>query len=338
VIESARGLAKNPAAKLSIVVADDDPLALRLTERVLTRAGYEVVAAQDGLQALEHLTLKDGPRLGLLDWSMPGLDGPNVCRRLRALPDHPYAYLILLTSRESRQDLIDGLEAGADDYLTKPCHPEELTARLRAGLRILQLQDKLSHDARHDPLTQLPNRAWFLKNLHDCFSKAKERRGYLFGVLFIDLDGFKAINDELGHAAGDDLLKQVAARLRGCLREDDAISRGVECSGPERTGQDSLLARMGGDEFTVLLGEVSTEGDAALVAGRIQRELSIPFTIDGRSVRISASVGVAVNNGACASAEEVLRVADAAMYRAKALMKAGIPGHVRPALLAGLPC
>ena len=159
------------------MVADDDPLALRLTERVLARAGFQVVSAEDGLQALEYLTRKDGPRLGLLDWSMPRLDGPDVCRRMRALVDHPYAYLILLTSRESKEDLIAGLEAGADDYLTKPCHPEELTARLRAGQRILQLEDKLSHDARHDPLTQLPNRGWFLKNLHDCFSKAKERLG-----------------------------------------------------------------------------------------------------------------------------------------------------------------
>jgi PleD family two-component response regulator len=330
-------------SELRIVVADDDPLALRLTERVLTRAGYEVVRAEDGLQALEYLTVRNAPRLGLLDWSMPGLDGPDVCRRMRALANHPYAYLILLTSRESRQDLVDGLEAGADDYLTKPCHPEELTARLRAGQRILQLQDKLSHDARHDPLTQLPNRAWFLKNLRECFARTKERSGYLFGVLFIDLDGFKAINDGLGHAAGDNLLKQVAGRLRGCLREDDAISRSMDFSGPERTSgetawDDSLLARMGGDEFTVLLGEISAERDASLVAERIQDELSAPFTIDGECVRVSASVGVAVSNIAHNSAEEVLRAADAAMYRAKAIMKARERNHERSAVLVGLAC
>ena len=317
------------------MVADDDPLALRLTERVLTRAGYQVVTAEDGLQALEYLTAKGAPRLGLIDWSMPGLDGPDVCRRIRELADNPYTYLILLTSRESKADLIAGLEAGADDYLTKPCHPEELTARLRAGLRILQLEDKLSHDARHDPLTQLPNRSWFLKNLHECFSMAKERLGYLFGVLFIDLDGFKAINDRFGHAAGDDLLKQVAGRLRGCLREDDSVSRGAAFSGPARTAEDSLLARMGGDEFTVLLGEVRAENDAALVAERIENELSMPFLIDGRSVRISASVGIAVNSRSYASAEEVLRVADAAMYRAKARGKlTRAPVETRDSVLA----
>src|SRR5580658_2047995 len=101
-----------------ILVADDDPLGRRLTERVLTRAGYEVVAVGDGIQALDYLMRKDGPRLGLLDWSMPGMDGPEVCRRMRSLADHPYTYLILLTSRESKQDLISGLQAGSDDYLT----------------------------------------------------------------------------------------------------------------------------------------------------------------------------------------------------------------------------
>jgi two-component system cell cycle response regulator len=216
---------------VKILVADDDPLARHLTERVLARAGYQVFTAEDGLQAMEYLTRKDGPRLALLDWTMPGLDGPEVCRGMRALTEQPYTYLILLTSRESKADTVSGLEAGADDYITKPCDAEELKARLRAGQRILQLQDKLYHDARHDPLTQLPNRAWFLKKLSDCFRKARERHDYRYAVLFLDLDRFKCVNDTLGHFAGDELIMEVARRLTGCTRQDDAVSRVMDFSG-----------------------------------------------------------------------------------------------------------
>jgi two-component system cell cycle response regulator len=318
------------SAEIEILVADDDPLARHLTERVLTRAGYKVITADTGLEALEHLMRADGPRLGLLDWSMPGLDGPEVCRRVRAGGDRSYSYLILLTSRESKEDLILGLEAGADDFLTKPCHADELKARLRVGGRILQLQDKLFHEARHDPLTQLPNRSWFLQKLTDCFNRAKAQFDYHFGVLFIDLDGFKAINDQYGHSAGDVLLQQVAERLTGCLRPDDSVTRATEFSG--------LLARLGGDEFTILLGELRNEGDAAIVAERIERTLSAPFMINGRNITISASVGVAAGNARYSCAEDVLCFADAAMYTVKARkdtrvqprFPAHVPTHLKP--------
>ncbi|HYA17960.1 MAG TPA: diguanylate cyclase [Bryobacteraceae bacterium] len=300
-----------------ILVADDDPLARQLTGRVLTRAGYQVFTAEDGLQALEYLTRKDGPRLALLDWTMPGLDGPGVCRKMRALAEQPYTYLILLTSRESKEDTISGFEAGADDYITKPCDAEELKARLRAGQRILQLQDKLYHDARHDPLTQLPNRAWFLKKLNDCFARTRERHDFLYAVLFLDLDRFKCVNDTLGHSAGDELIIAVAERLTGCTRQDDAVARAVDFNGPAR-GSDDFLARMGGDEFTILLEDIGTPADAAFVAERIQRSMAAPFTIAGQQLEISASIGIAVSGPEVKKAEDILRFADMAMYQSKA--------------------
>jgi PleD family two-component response regulator len=303
---------------MKIVVADDDPLARQLTGRVLTGAGYEVLAVEDGLKAVELLSRPNGPRLALLDWTMPGLSGPDVCRRMRVLPDHPYVYMILLTSRESKEDTVSGLEAGADDYLTKPCDPEELKARLRAGIRILQLQDQLFHEARHDPLTQLPNRAHFMKRLTDCFEEAKRRHDYRFAVLFVDLDRFKNINDTLGHAAGDKLLRQVAIRLSAAIRSDDAVARGADFNGPARGPDQYSLARMGGDEFTILLEGVGDEALAALISERIQRELSAPFRIADTDVTISASVGIAISDTGCLKAEDILRNADTAMYRVKA--------------------
>jgi two-component system cell cycle response regulator len=208
---------------MKIVIADDDTFSLRLTQGTLENSGYEVAAVENGCLALEHLTAVGAPRLALLDWVMPGLDGPAVCRAIRARPDASYIYIILLTSKESKADLVAGLEAGADDYLTKPSHPEELTARLRTGQRIIELEDRLIHDARHDSVTLLRNRTGFLDRLTQCVDHSKKDLNYRFAVLFVDLDRFKAVNDNLGHPAGDELLIQVAERLRISIRADDTI-------------------------------------------------------------------------------------------------------------------
>jgi diguanylate cyclase (GGDEF)-like protein len=294
---------------MRIVIADDDPVSLFMTQHTLERAGYEVIAELDGYPAFEHLSRDGGPRLALLDWMMPGLDGPSVCRAIRALTDHPYIYIILLTSNESTADLVAGLAAGADDYLTKPCDAEELKARLRTGQRILNLQDKLVHDARHDSLTQLPNRTYFLDRLNQCVNRSQEDPGYEFAVLFMDLDRFKAVNDGLGHPAGDELLKQVAERLLKTIRPQTLAD----------TPHEDLVARLGGDEFTVLLDGVRDAADATEVANRIQRELLLPFPILGQSVRIGASIGISLSSAGHNGVEEILRDADRAMYRSKAM-------------------
>ena len=157
---------------MKVLVADDDPIARRLVEASLQRAGYDPVTAVDGVEALRLLEPLDGPRLAVLDWLMPGLDGLSVCRAIRTARQEPYVYVVVLTGNEGHEDIVEGLDAGADDYMTKPCDLHELEARLRAGARILALQDQLA-DARerlretatHDPLTGLLNRGAILETL-----------------------------------------------------------------------------------------------------------------------------------------------------------------------------
>jgi two-component system cell cycle response regulator len=300
-----------------IVIAEDDALSRRLTQRTLELAGYEVVAVENGCLAAECLSSAGSPRLALLDWEMPGLDGLGVCRAIRVLKNRPYTYIILLTAKESKDDLVSGLEAGADDYLTKPCHAEELKARLRTGQRILELQDRLFYDALHDSLTQLPNRAYFLDRLIQCVDRSREDADYKFAILFVDLDRFKAVNDSLGHSAGDELLTQVAARLLRSIRRDDPVSRASDIKTSVRTPREDILARLGGDEFTVLLDGIRDGADATGIAERIQKELNFPFPIAGRSVQISASIGISISGAGYNDPEDMLRGADAAMYRSK---------------------
>jgi two-component system cell cycle response regulator len=300
---------------MRIVIADDDAVSRRLTQRTLERAGYEVVAVENGCLAAECLFHAEGPRIALLDWVMPGLDGPGVCRATRTRTTQPYIYIVLLTSKESKGDLVAGLEAGADDFLTKPCNAEELKARLRTGQRILQLHDRLFHDARHDALTQLPNRAYFLDRLSQCVLRSKEDRDYQFAVLFVDLDHFKIVNDSLGHAAGDELIARVAERLVRSIRRDHVSHAFSRKSG--RVPSEDMLARLGGDEFTVLLDGIRDAAGAIRIAERIQKTLARPFTIDGNLVQIAASVGVSISATGYSKAENMLRDADGAMYRAK---------------------
>ena len=242
---------------------------------------------------------------------MPGKDGPDICRQVRARAGAPYVYLILLTSRGESQDVVTGLEAGADDYLTKPCNPDELGARLRAGQRVLQLQDKLLHDARHDTLTSLPNRGFFVERLAESVARAKSD-AYQFAVLFVDVDRFKMINDSLGHLAGDELMKGVAARLVDAVRTETAPSRG------DRAHENAdMVARIGGDEFVILLDGITDIRDGIGVAQRINSLLRTAFSIGGQDIFITTSIGISKSTGILTDATEVLRSADIAMYRAK---------------------
>jgi predicted signal transduction protein with EAL and GGDEF domain len=306
---------------MKILIADDSAMSRCLVQKMLERGGYEVLAVENGRSAAEYLSSADGPRLALLDWVMPELDGLSVCRQIRSLSNHPYIYMILLTSNESKEDLVRGFEAGADDYLTKPCDPEELKARLRAGQRILRLQDKLIQDARQDPLTRLPNRVFFLSQLAGCVKRAKRLPGYIFAVLFVDIDGFKIVNDSLGHFAGDQLIVQIAERLVSSVRREDVVSCSADANGEVRQSGEDTLARMGGDEFTILLVDIRDASDGIRVAERIQQKLASPFLISGQEVSITASIGIALSATGYSKAEDILRDADTAMYRAKSLGK-----------------
>ena len=209
---------------MKILIADDDALSRRLLDRMLSRAGYQVTSVENGRLAVEQLHQPNGPRLALLDWVMPVLDGPGVCTEIRKLRDQPYVYMVLLTSKQSKEDIVTGLESGADDYLTKPFNAEELKARLRSGERILRLEDTLieareqmRYKATHDALTSIWNRGVILDLLSRELSRA-QREGSSTVVLLGDVDHFKSVNDTHGHVTGDAVLQEIARRLVQCIR------------------------------------------------------------------------------------------------------------------------
>ncbi len=309
--------------ELRILIADDDLATRRVLQETLQNDGYDVAAVGNGRLALEALSGRGGPRLALLDWLMPEINGIEICREIRRHSEYPYIYIIMLSSRNSKEDIVGGLEAGADDYLTKPFDSEELKARLRAGIRILNLEDKLTHDALHDPLTQLPNRAYFLERLALCVTWGMQHPDYKFAVLSVDMDRFSVVNDSLGNAAGDWLLVQIAERLMGSIRRDDAIVRSAEEGGmaglPEGEG---VLARLGGDKFTILLDDIQDASEGIRVAERIEQNIEVPFFVDGQPVFTTASVGIAFSGSGYSAAEDMLGDANTAMSRAKAFGKA----------------
>jgi two-component system cell cycle response regulator len=293
---------------VKILVADDDPVSRRLMERMLQRGGYEVITVQNGRQAAHELSRVGGPRLALIDWMMPELDGPSLCRELRSRQNDPYVYILLLTSKQSGGDLVEGLEAGADDYLRKPCNAAELKARLHTGRRILQLEDKLVEareemrfKATHDALTSLWDRGAILALLRSELSRSI--RGHLpVSLLLCDVDHFKRINDVHGHQAGDEVLQEVSTRLLDAVRSHDAVGR------------------YGGEEFLIVLGGCSCE-HLKQRAEQVRTAIngSPVFTKHG-SLSVSLSVGAITVESWDESIpiELLLKPADEALYQAKA--------------------
>ena len=209
-----------PARPTRVLAAEDNPIFQSMLRNLLTRWGYDAVIARDGNEALRILQSEDAPRLAILDWMMPGADGVEVCRQVRAANREPYIYILLLTARADSQDLVDGMDAGADDYLTKPFNAHELRVRLRAGCRILDLQEELLHarealreQATHDGLTRLFNRTAIMEVLRNEIARAERERQPL-ALLMVDIDRFKNINDTYGHLDGDAVLREAARRMK----------------------------------------------------------------------------------------------------------------------------
>jgi len=294
-----------------ILLADDEPIARTMFQHWLTGWGYDVVAVKDGEAALEALEADREIRLAVVDWIMPKLDGVEVCRRIRAGPNEPYIYIVLLTARDNKTDIVEGLDAGADDYLVKPCNPLELKVRLRAGGRVVDLQEQLvaaretlRYEAMHDSLTGLLNRRAVLEQLEREMTRSIRHASPL-AVLVGDLDHFKIVNDTHGHAAGDAVLREVARRMKECVRAYDS------------------LGRLGGEEFLCVLPDCTTSMGLS-VAQRIASALEkAPIVTPSGPVPVTISIGVAsTEQGGPEAADLLVRAADAALYRAKAAGRA----------------
>jgi two-component system cell cycle response regulator len=289
-----------------ILIAEDDPVSRRMLQAFLTKWGYLVVALSDGEEAARILEGDDAPTLAVLDWMMPGLEGPQVCQRVREHPDRPYTYILLLTARSQKKDLLRGLESGADDYLTKPFDAQELRARLHVGQRILDLQDsliaareELRFRATHDLLTGVANRGAVFDAINREHSR-QVRDGGSFGIILLDLDHFKNVNDTHGHLVGDAVLEEAAQRITSCVRPYDTVGR------------------YGGEEFLVVAPSSDSLGTLAL-AERIRVAIESPqMDTEAGALYVTASCGAAVSTAEKPlDCQALLHLADEALYRAK---------------------
>lgn len=291
-----------------ILIADDSIVSRHLLDATLRKWGYEVVIACDGNEAWRILQSEEAPKIAILDWVMPGLTGPEVCRLVRADTKEKdiYTYILLLTSKSQREDLIEGMESGADDYLTKPFDQHELKVRLRPGLRIIELQqelitarEELREQATKDFLTRIWNRSSILDILDRELERGRRDKQPL-GVILADLDHFKAVNDNYGHFGGDAVLREFVRRMSSATRPYDA------------------LGRYGGEEFLMVLpgcDDFATRKQAERMRAALANE-AMAFNEESRIITCSFGATASVP-GVDVTAESLIRLADDALYRAK---------------------
>jgi diguanylate cyclase (GGDEF)-like protein len=325
-----------------ILVVDDRIENLELLSSILTKAGYEVRRAINGSTALMGVQ-SASPDMILLDINMPDMNGYEVCRQLKKDPKYKEIPVIFISALDDGLDKVKAFSAGGIDYISKPFEMMEVLSRVENHLQIraarlelkhlnAELEQKmaertaeltaakealeqenaerqaaqamLEHMAWHDPLTDLPNRAWLMVQLKLLFEKAQQEKNYQFAVLFLDCDRFKVVNDSLGHMVGDQLLSQLALRIKHCLP------------------QNAKVARFGGDEFIILLENIRDLDEAKILAEMLQETLISPFYIEPHEMFISASIGIAMGSHEAKHPDNLVRNADIAMYRAKTLGKA----------------
>jgi diguanylate cyclase (GGDEF)-like protein len=291
---------------VQVLLAEDSRLYRELTTKLLNEWGFEVIVAEDGHQAWETLQNHETPTIVLLDWVLPEIDGLELCRRIRQASNPAlYTYTILITAKGTQANLLEGMEAGADDYLIKPFDPLELKARLLVGKRILKLHSQLAETtetlrmaATYDSLTKLLNRHEILQFLHRELQRAK-REGKPVSVVIADVDHFKQINDNFGHPEGDAVLVALAKQLKANLRIYDAVGR------------------YGGEEFLMVMSACTLD-DAIRRAEETRQQVSKEITAgrDRRPVTLSLGIAVATS-GRTVSPDVLIKEADIALYRAK---------------------
>jgi diguanylate cyclase (GGDEF)-like protein len=292
---------------MRVLVAEDSVIYQRLVGNCLSDWGFSPIMAKDGTEAWQVLRLPDAPKLVLLDWVLPGLDGIELCRRIRqASSEGCYSYIIVLTGKSGQKEMLEAMQAGADDYIVKPFDEPALRARLSVGKRILDLQDELvsaresmRHAATHDGLTGILNRRELMEALARELERAKRDKKPV-GIILADIDHFKNVNDTHGHLYGDEVLKEIAQRLRSKLRVYDSVGR------------------YGGEEFLLILPGCDLV-NAIVRADDLRSHIaSQPITASKISQTITASMGVAVSRDqGDTGVEALLGQADRGLYEAK---------------------
>lgn len=287
---------------MKILVVEDDLFSQTVLKDALERAGHAVVLAGNGRDALELCEQEHFPVI-ITDWVMPEMDGLAFCRALRAMPSDDYSFILLLTSLDKKNELIAGLEAGADEYLVKPVHEVELAARLKVARRILDLETSLKQLALHDQLTGAYNRGYLDRQLSKEIQRSW-RYGHPLSIVMCDIDHFKAVNDRFGHQAGDLVLKEFVARISRSIRYEN-----------------DWVARYGGEEFVIVLPETPPAG-CQLVAERIRSIIAgTPVPVPGAAVEVTVSFGaITVENTTRIeemTMDAILGKADECLYRAK---------------------
>ena len=292
---------------MQILVVEDSPVYRKLIGDYLHDWGFTAQFAENGAKAWELLQQQDTPKLVLLDWVLPDFDGIELCRRVRqAGSDREYTYIILLTGKEGRQNMLEAMQAGADDFLAKPFDAHELKAHIMVGQRILALQEELiaaresmRQAATHDSLTGLLNRAEILRFLHNELERSRRARTTA-GVILADIDHFKDVNDSLGHLFGDEALKEIATRLRSKLRVYDGIGR------------------YGGEEFLLVLPDCDLHSTLQRADELREFVSSKPVVFQGSEKLITISMGIAISSASGdMEVERLLNRADLGLYQAK---------------------
>jgi len=295
---------KNSRADLAVLVADDSQVSRQSVQDALATEQYRVLVAVSGREALDLFAIHR-PAVVITDWLMPDVTGLELCQSIREQSSDSYVYIILLTVLTDKSKVVKGLEAGADDYLTKPFHPEELLARVRSGLRIVKLQRqleaknrRLGEMARDDALTGLLNRRAILEQAAGQLHGAK-RYDHSLWVVMADLDHFKSVNDTYGHDAGDEVLKTFADILKANIRQSDSCGR------------------LGGEEFLLVMTHLRVNG-LRVVVERIRQQFALQrFNSNGESFLVTASFGAAMACGETGDLRRLLMQADTALYAAK---------------------